>query len=220
MKNNARRKVYTHDKLKILIRETLDKFINEVYDNPIKTEYEKIFDNYEFGYFIDIYRFVTNSGNSYDLDFLKDTINTNRVLILNNNEKLSSIIKDEYGENINYIELGFTPTEIKDITIDIDPDIIGTEDDPYILRTNRNEQYELLNRISFLILEYVKNNPAILIYSIGKNTHENNLNSYIYVFNKIFSNKFKMVDVKNPHFEYGSFYFINKNILKNENNNI
>lgn len=209
-----RRKAYTHDKLKILIRETLDEFINEIYDNPIETNYEKILDHYVNGYFIDTYRFITNLGNSYDFDFLKNTINTNRILIndLNDEIKLATLIKDENNGNINIIELGFTPTEIK--KINIAPEIIGTPDDPYISKTNRNEHYELLNKMSFLMFEYIKNNPEILIYSVGKNTHEKNLKSYIYIFNKIFSNKFEKIDVNDPNYEYGSFYFINKNILK------
>lgn len=209
-----RRKAYTHDKIKVLIRETLDEFINEIYDNPIETNYEKILDHYTNGYFIDIYRFLTNSGNSYDFDFLKDVINTNRILIndLKNKIKLGTVIKDEFNGNINIIELGFTPTEIKNNNINLE--IIGTENDPYISKTNRNEQYELLNRMSFLMFEYMKNNPEVLIYSVGKNTHEKNLKSYIYIFNKIFSDKFEKIDVNDPNYEYGSFYFINKIILK------
>lgn len=206
------KKPYLHNKLHVLIKEEFDKIINEVFDDPIKTNYEKIIDHYDTGYFIDIYRFKTNSGNSYDLDFLKGVINSNYILIESNKNKLSTIIKNNVNEKINYISIGFTPTENKDINVDIDK--IGTMDDPYLNRTNRNEQYELLNKISYLIREYVKNNPKTLIYSVGKNTHENNLKSYIYIFNKIFSNNFNVVDVLNPEFTEGSYYFINKKILK------
>jgi len=206
-----RKLIHTHDKLKIMMKEELNKFINEIYDSPLETEYEMISTHDYNGNMFDIYRFKTNSGNSYDVDFLHEIIDAKNIL-LNNNELLSTIIKDNIDTRLNYIDLGFTPTEIKDI--EVDDSIIGTIDDPYIKKTKRNEQYELLNRVSYLILEYIKNNPEILIYSIGKNTHENNLTQYVYIFNKLFSSNFDMFDVKNPDYKYGSYFYINKNILK------
>ena len=206
-----RKLIHTHDKLKIMMKEELNKFINEIYDSPLETEYEMISTHDYNGNMFDIYRFKTNSGNSYDVDFLHEIIDAKNIL-LNNNELLSTIIKDNIDTRLNYIDLGFTPTEIKDI--EVDDSIIGTIDDPYIKKTKRNEQYELLNRVSYLILEFIKNNPEILIYSIGKNTHENNLTQYVYIFNKLFSSNFDMFDVKNPDYKYGSYFYINKNILK------
>lgn len=212
---SPRRIPHRMEKLKIMIREVIEEMINEIYDKPIVIEYKKLLEHDYEGYILDIYRFKTDAGNSYDADFLNQAINTNKIILFKENDKkhwLSSILKNEFIGLLDCIELGFTPTEFKDI--DVEPDSIGTMDDPYINRTDRKEQYELLNRMSFLIQEYIKNNPNILIYSIGKNTHENNLSSYSYIFNKIFENNYSMFEVYNPNFTYGSYYFINKKTLK------
>ena len=202
---------YKLDKLGIMIKEELDNVINEVYDSPIPTEYVFLNKIDEQGFNYTIYRFKTTLGNSYDLDFVYSILTPKRTIIDGTNDDLSLVLKSG-NEYMEYVDLGFTPTEVNEI--DIDDDIVGTMDDPYINKTNRNENYELLNRITYLVREFMKNNGNVVVYSIGKNTHKNNLAQYIYIFKKIFSNDFTMFDIKNPDYKYGSYFFINNNNLK------
>jgi hypothetical protein len=192
-----------------LIIETI---INEVLDEYQPTEYEKILGvNDGYGSEIDVYRFKTSNNNSYDVDFMVEILDPN-LIKLDNDEILSDYFKHEYNNILKFIDLGFTPTEIKNI--DVDDDIIGTMNDPYINKTNRNEQYEVLSKVAYLVKEYIKNNPQYPIYSIGKNTHENNLNAYIKLFKNLFDLDYVLFEGRNRFYKYGSYYFIDKKILR------
>jgi hypothetical protein len=185
--------------------------INEVLDDKLETEY-KIKKNYldEFKNKLTTYSFKTDSGNEYDVDFYNETIDPEDIYI-NNNKFLSDFILEKHNNLSKAIILGFTHVDNKKVKFDNND--YGTIDDPYIKRTNKNEKYELLSRIIFLIDEFInKNNYKF--YIIGKNTYENNLNVYINIFKKLFQNKFEMVETDNSKSRYGSYYFMDKKILK------
>lgn len=210
----SRKIIYTRDNYYLFNKSYLNETLTEIYEKPIKTDYEEISRYFSDDVYLDTYRFKTESGHSYDLDFIISSINLNGVRTKNNTQIGKLITDDIDEENLSYRDIGFTPTEIKNIEIDVN--IYGSKNDPYIKRTSRNEQYELLNKISYLINEYVNNNPHVYIYTIGKNTKEHNLSTYLYIFKKIFSNDFELFDVRLLDYTYGSFMFINKEILKND----
>lgn len=200
---------YPKEKSKLFLKEYLTNILKEVLDKPIKTDYEKKVDQIVDGRVVDIYSFKTKSNNQYDVDFVYGTLNPEKTPFKSG--MLSNLLIDDYKKDADYIDLGFSPTEVKNI--EVPDDIIGTMDDPYIAKTNRMEQFELLGKVAFLIEEYVRNNPYYKIYSIGKNTNENNLSTYINIFKRIFSSNFIMFDEKNPDYKYGSYFFINKEIM-------
>lgn len=181
--------------LKKLINEELKKFVINKVLNSQETEYIIIKNNLSpQDYNYDIYRFTTKHNNSYDVEFYKEEIYFKFVKIKNNNT-----LPDKFNdyETLGII-VGFTPTEIAKKKI---PDkIIGTLKDPYIRRTNRNEQYEVFGKIIFLIQEYIKNNSNYYVFIILKNTYDNNLLIYNSIYNNIFKNDFDVYENENAYY--------------------
>jgi len=183
--------------LKQIINEELNNYLFEIFNKSIQTIYQISKNNIYDGNYFDIYRFKTSSGNSYDVDFYKIQLNLNQ---------LSNISK--YFPNtdiINSIHLGFTSS---DYNRDEKPELSGTINDLYEKRTNKNEQYEVLGKVAFMIEEYIINNSEIKIFVIGKNTEISKLSAYIKMFENIFSSKFKMVEDISNEYEEGAIYFI------------
>jgi hypothetical protein len=204
---------HNQDNVKFLVKKYINKLLTEALDKPTSTEYEKILNIFSDGQKMDVYRFKTKLGNSYDVDFLKYKLWLDSTTIGKDKTLFDFIESDETkSTSMEYIDLGFTPTEIKDT--EVSDEVVGTINDPYIAKTNRMEQFELLGKIAFLINEYIKNNPQYEIYTIGKNTHENNLNTYIKIFSKIFTSNFIMLEGKLYNYLYGSYFFVNKKCLK------
>lgn len=169
--------------LQNLINEQLELFlINEILDKAIETKYE-IFSNIKDGneYYRDVYRFKTNNNYYYDVEFYKDILSKDEICFIE--------IEDEY---VRTIIIGFTVSEISNSNID--NNLIGRKNDPYINKTNRNEQYEVLGKISHLINEYMRNNPKISMFRILKNTHKNNLSTYNHIFKKQFEKDFTVFE--------------------------
>ncbi len=93
-----------------------------------------------------------------------------------------------------YLNL-FALTEVADNVFD--DKLITSLESPYIKRTNKNEQYEVLSKIVFLVNEYLKNNPECFIFGITKNTDNK-------IFEKLFSTDFEVIENED------AFYFIKK----------
>ena len=168
--------------------------LNEILDNPIPTKYDMfINDTFHDDYHKDVYRFKLDNNNVYDVDFYKSPYDAN-ILMKKNNETFY----------VNSIIIGFSSKENKETYSD--NSIFGTEYDPYVNKTNRNEQYEVLGKVSYLIGEYMRNNPKINFYRIQKNTHSKNLSTYINMFKKQFEKDFLMYDTPKE------FVFIRKEI--------
>ena len=185
-------------KLNELINEEMRNFVFEVFDALIPTEYEVINDIYYGGITYDQYVFTTNSTQKYEVDFYHTILNLNK---LNN---ISDYFPDE--KLINCIDVGFT------IFNNVDNDyhdygIDGTLNDPYLKRTNKNEQYEVLGKIAFIINEYIEKYPEQKIYAIGKNTYKSNLKIYEYMYEKLFKSFTKVEDIS-EYYNEGALYYI------------
>lgn len=191
--------------VKKLINEELSKFtIDEIFDKPVRTEYEILLDvTMNNNKYHDIYRFKTNGDFSYDVEFYKNFINFKypnfeTVTLLD-----GSALPNKLNEILTVgIIIGFTPTEINDVNVPAN--IEGTVDDPYINRTGRNEQYEVLGKIIYLVEEYIKNNPQYYIYIITKNTDKTNIKIYNLMFRNVFSKNFDVYESTE------AYYYIKK----------
>ena len=179
-----------------LINEEVKNFIFEIFDKLIPTEYSVV-NGIKFGEFIyDQYVFTTKSDQKYEVDFYHTTLNLN---------KLKNIIKYFPNENfIECIDIGFTIFN----NVNNDYHDYGTwNNDPYLKRTNKNEQYEVLGKVAFIIEEYIKSHPEQKIYAISKDTYTSNLKVYLYMFEKLFKSFIKIEDVS-EYYDNGAFYFI------------
>jgi hypothetical protein len=191
--------------VKKIINEELSKMmIDEVFDKPVKTTYEKLLDvvvGYDHKH--DIYRFKTDGGFSYDVEFHKIFINFKHPDFDTIHLLDGSSLPNKHEEIVTVgIIIGFTPTEVS--SLDVPEDIEGTPDDPYINRTGRNEQYEVLGKIIYLVEEYIKNNPNLYIYIITKNTNRTNIKIYNQMFRNVFSNNFDVYESSE------AYYYIKK----------
>ena len=194
-------------KLKYLLAKIINEEINKMYIDEIldsiNTDY-KIFINKKTSqnYIHDTYRFKTKNNNSYDVEFYKNKFYSGFIELLND-VNLSDVIGNDVTTEI---VIGFTPTEIAKTNIPID--LMGTENDPYVTRTNRNEQYEVLGKIIFLVQEYIKNNPEYYIYDILKASDKKNIIVYNSIFKNLFSKDFTMFESDE------SFFYIKNNQIK------
>jgi len=179
-----------------LINRIIRECINESFDSLIDTEYDTIN-----GGNIIIYRFKTNSDNHYDLEFINSIEKgTNK---LSNGLTLGDYLTDD---NIITTDIAFVPSEIN----------IDDRDNHelYTKETNRGEQIELMGRISYLVKEYIRNNPNENVFVIGKNTKQTKLNIYVNMFYNMFDDDYTKVEGENFGYDDGSFYFIDKKVLK------
>jgi hypothetical protein len=110
------------------------------------------------------------------------------------------------GHNIITTDIAFVPSEIN----------IEDRDNHelYTKETNRGEQIELMGRISYLVKEYIRNNPNENVFVIGKNTKQTKLNIYVNMFYNMFDDDYIKVEGENFGYDEGSFYFIGKKVLK------
>mgnify|MGYP001606301577 FL=1 len=77
--------------------------------------------------------------------------------------------------------------------------------------TFENEQYEVLGRITSIIEQFINNNSKYNILSIAGDTEKRRMNSYLYIFNNHFKNKFNRYKGESENSETGeSYYFIRK----------
>jgi len=188
-------------RMESIIFEEYNKFMFEIFEKSHESEYE-IIHNKKFGIIsYDIYRFKTKKNNSYDVDFYEILLNSNKIKLNDNNFLSKHIV----GNNIiNAIDIGFTRSNI-----DRDSE---NGDNEYRKRTNKNEQYEVLGKVAFMVEEYIKNNTNIFCYVVGKDTYESNLVAYRKMFENIFSAKFQIFEGNNDYHENGAYYFIKKDI--------
>lgn len=183
----------------ILINRIIRECLNESFDTILKTDYEMVKDGV-----ITIYRFKTNSNNYYDLEFISGLIDC--YTKTDDGGFLSKYFLCDDDEVVKTIDVAFVPSEIN----------IDDRDNHelYTKETNRGEQFELMGRISFLVKEFIKNNPKQNIFVIGKNSKEMKLKIYNKMFDNIFSQNFIRVEGENPGYDEGCFYLIKKNNFK------
>lgn len=165
--------------------------INEIFE----TEYENVdytISKYphpeyknEFNY---TYLFDSKNGNSYRLDFV--------ILLEDNNNLKNKILHDK-----KFISVGYSLSNRTD----------KNYDDP----TDLEEQYDLLNRIKFLIKEFKKNiNENIYIFMFGKPSDKKFI-MYKYILEKCFPN-YRIIKDFTSGFDDTKigFYLIEKNYEK------
>jgi hypothetical protein len=181
-----------------IIRECL----NESFERVIQTEFDIINEGND----IIIYRFKTNGGNYYDVEFIEDVVRCDGHI-------LDGGVLGDYTETfmvggrclIPTVDVAFVPSEINISD--------RNNHELYTKETNRGELFELMGRISFLVDEFVNSNPEINNYVIGKNTKKTKLDIYKTMFNNIFSNQFTQLEGDNIGYDEGCYYFIKKRKL-------
>jgi hypothetical protein len=161
--------------------------INEIFD----TEYDNVdykISKYphpeyknEFNY---VYHFTSKNGNSYRLDFV--------TLMENNQNLVNTFLHDK-----KFISVGYSLSDSTDKNYD---DL-----------TDLKEQYDLLNRIKFLINEFKKNiDENIYIFMFGKPS-DKKYTMYKYILEKCFHN-YKIIKDYTSGFDNITigFYLIHK----------
>jgi hypothetical protein len=174
----------------VLINRVIRECLLESFNSVIETKFELINEGD-----IVIYRFITNNNNSYDLEFIPTVINLN---------KLTKSIKKQ--KLIPSIDIAFVPSEVNLND--------RNNEELYNKETNRGEHIELIGRISYLIKEFIKDNPLIKIYVVGKDTKTTKLKIYLSLFDNIFSGDYIKIESENDNYNNGAYYFI-----KHENTN-
>lgn len=184
-----------------LINEELNNYLNELFDHPLKTEYDVINRRVE-DWDVVTFRFKTNSETQYDIEFMEtETFIYNK---LNNGKKLKDYINLNHvvDDFINTVDISFTLTD----RVLNDPNITNDE---YTKETNKNEQLELFNRITYLIKTYI-NEYVTEIFVIGKDTKPSKLKIYKKLYQNIFSNDYMFFEGDNEGYNNGAYYFIKK----------
>lgn len=170
-----------------LINRVIRECLTESFNSIIKTDYKIVREGN-----ITIYRFITNQNNSYDLEFIP-TITDFNTLIKS---------KTKSQKLIPTIDIAFVPSEVNMLDRDVES--------LYNKETNRSEHIELMGRIGYMINEYMKKNPSINIFVVGKDTKEINLNIYLNMFDNIFSDDYIKIESDSDNYNNGAYYFIKK----------
>lgn len=180
-----------------LINKIVSESLNESFESIIETNYKDIEDGD-----ITIYRFKTNEGSEYDLEFI---FNTTKCETPVDGGYLS-----DFTDGLNMgglcriptIDVAFVPSEVN----------LSDRDNHYLYtkETNRGEQFELLGRISYLFKEYIESNPKQKVFIIGKNTKETKLKIYKKIYDNLFSHEFIQIEGLNEGYDNGCYYFIKK----------
>ncbi len=181
-----------------LINEEIKIFVNEIFDELIPTKFDVV-KSIKYGdFYYDQHIFSTNSGEKYEADFYKTMLNMQQLKNVSN-----------YFQNIltvNCIDIGFTL--FNNVNNDMhDYGFEGTLNDPYIKKTNKNEQYEVLGKVAYIVNEYMKSHKKQRIYAIGKNAYHSNLRVYQNMYEKLFKSFIKVEDVSD-YYDDGAIYYI------------
>ena len=197
--------------VKKFVREAV---VNEYFDRNIETvgNWSKISSD------LDQVYFNTSSGNGYIIEFVYKILDSRDWVNGNNGEKikLDGIINRDKYRNFLCVDIGYTAAE----------NINTSNDDVYSSNTNRNEELEVMGRITNLVTQFINKNSDIFIYIIGEpksktisNTNrkygDGELRGIIYkkMFNNTFSSKFQLYNGYSYEYEGKTMFFINKSIL-------
>lgn len=174
--------------LQNIITEETNNILIEILNEPKETQYKEIKKTYE-GIPLTTYRFRTDSGMSYDLEFYESKFDKGDVILTNSNIEIYS-----------GIDIAFSMTNKT-----------RKSDDEYHKRTFLNEQYELFARISYLIKKYIENHPNVDCYIIGFGEYMSNVRVYKKIYENVFSGEFNVVEGTNPYYNSNkAYYFIKK----------
>ena len=130
------------------------KFINEIFNSPIKCDYTKETKKSEARVVI---KFESKLGNKYRLDIFP---------------------LKEFNKEINHIAFGIDSKEFEDL-----PNTLSDLDiywDDYERPTNRNEMIDILNRLNFILNDLVNKNEIQPDFCIGGTELESKNNIYEY----------------------------------------
>lgn len=169
-----------------LINRAIKQTLNESFNSVIPTEHKEIHNEWP----MTIYRFTTNSGNSYDLEFM-----------------LGYESSDIFKKIVTVVDVAFVPSEINMDDRD--------NHELYSKETNRKEQYELMGRITYLLKEFIRNNEEYNVYVFGKNTEETKQSMYNKMYENHFYGEFVRVEGKSSQYDEGAFFFIKNDFYYN-----
>lgn len=177
---------------KISISEIFNE-LNEIFDKLIPTEFKEI----DYGSYI-AYNFKTNSDSEYDLEF--HTSFERCDTILNDSIPLSEILTEECKKGlVKCYDIAFTLTQVED---KVNPEEFEKE-------TNKNEQLELMGRISYIIGLLIKKYNNIKLFVIG-GSKRNKMIIYKTLYNNHFIKEFDLYTGKSIHHDEQSFFIIKK----------
>lgn len=199
---------------KDLIIEMIDKVIRENFESLNEIQFIKTETEFKEFYRIVkpniktlVYQFISDRGYSYDLEFMQTNFYPN--LLMDDNRKFCDILKNiNCNDKYNSIDLGFAPSE----RLENNKEINHKE---YSQDTKRNEQWDVMNRIVYLVGVFVERHPQIMFYGFGRNTDNIKIKMYLDIYKECFSDNFARFDGKSKLYPpYGAIYFIHKSILK------
>lgn len=185
--------------IKEFVDSTINEFINETFQSKLETEYTVI-ENRDRGIPEYVYEFKTNSGTEYCLEFICQLIKPTTKIDRKN--KISKITKNltKAGNKYFCIEIGFSTKD-------------NFNNDNYLNNTNKNEPFELLSRIGYLVDIYQRKFPNIKMYTVSTETNSKKINIYRELYKNIFASNFKMMEGDYENNRTGALYFINYNNL-------
>lgn len=145
--------------------------LKEVFDSKIKTQFKEV----QYSDHIS-YEFETKSGENYDLEFFYSEEKSDTTL--------------DNGENLGSI-LGTTETKVPcfDISFTLSNVIDKDNPDEFEIDSNKQEQFELFGRISYIIDVIVKKYKKVDLFVIG-GARRNRMDIYKKMFMNSFSNDF------------------------------
>jgi hypothetical protein len=181
-------------KNKVLLTEFFNTVINEIFDKKIETAFKEV----DYGEYI-AYKFKTDSGLSYDLEFHYSSESCDTLL--NNEIELKDLLINECDKGyINCFDIAFTLSMVYD------------KDNPneFEKETNKHEHFELMGRISFIINKLIKKYSKIKLFVVG-NSKRNKNEIYKKVFENHFNDKFQIFNGISKWHNGESFFIIRKN---------
>lgn len=171
-----------------------------LHENLLKEAFNKIIPtNYKVVNYSDYiaFEFKTDSGTQYDLEFHLEQEDTN--IILNNGKSIKEILNTNVNR-IPCIELAFTQSNV------VDKD----DADQFEAETNKNEPFELMGRITYIIKDSLKKYNKYKLFIVGA-SRRNKSKMYEYMFDNHFKNEFDKYTGVTPAYKGGeSLFFIKK----------
>jgi hypothetical protein len=179
------------NKKEIGLENLINETILEVFNSKIETQFKEV----TYGNYI-AYEFKTNSGTSYDLEFHHTQEYSDTKL--NGVETLGEILNTN-EEMINCFDIAFSTSNIID----------KNNPDEYEKETNKQEQFELFGRISYIVSIIVEKYKKIKVFVIGA-AKRNKSEIYKAIFENQFKDKFDLYYGESQNHEGMSLFIIRK----------
>jgi len=152
---------------------------------------------------MEIYRFKTDKGFFYDVNFIEEKIKLHMIKTVNS-VNFSLLLNKKVKSTI---EIEFVPTQEEG------SETFRLRGNKYYERTNRFETTEVFGKILFIISEYMKKNPEFDIFVMSSGVDKKIMKIVLYLYNKFYFNNFKLFEVISPEYKHNYYFFVKNKIL-------